>query len=91
MMRLIEDKGIDCDTQMPLTSFKLKDPDADIDLEDCINQYLLCKKLSGYVQCWEEYNRYYGPYINIAFYSIYLIGWLYIILKNIPTSLTIII
>ena len=78
----IIDKGIDESTQLPLTAYSLKDPDPTIDLDYSIGQYILCSKITGYLEIYDRYDRFFTPRFNILIYSLYVIGWIYIFYIN---------
>jgi hypothetical protein len=79
----IEDGGIDPETQLPITFYSLKDDCKDLNLDFCIKQYILCSKLTGYLRRYDLYANVFAPYFNLILYSLYFIGWSYIILFNI--------
>lgn len=78
----IEVIGNDEITQEPITTYSLQQEYANEDLEYYISQYILCSKLKGYLYIYEKYSDYFGPRINILIYSLYTIGWSYIIFIN---------
>lgn len=55
----------------------------DIDLAYHIEQYKICNKITGYLKAYDFYNQYYIIRLSIVIYSLYLFGWLYILLTNI--------
>ena len=77
------DEGIDNETQLPITSYQLKPEYKDNDLSSVIEQYVLCNKLSGYLNFYDRYNHFFTSKFNIIIYSCYLLGWLYIFFHNI--------
>lgn len=80
---IIEDLGINEETQEPVTNYKLKSGYEDNDLRYLAEQFILCNKLSGYLEMYDKYNKFFTPKFNIIIYSLYLIGWLYIFYWNI--------
>jgi hypothetical protein len=80
---IIEEIGIDKETQLPIIDYSLKPEYEDNDLDYLIRQYILCNKLSGYLEAYDEYKNYFHPRVNIIIYSLYFVGWLYILYFNI--------
>lgn len=80
---IIEDKGIDKETNLPITNYKLKEEYEEMDLEYYVDHYILCSKISGYLEMYHRYSDFLYPYITTLIYSGYLIGWVYVIIKNI--------
>lgn len=80
---IIEDRGIDSETQLPITTFKLKEEYKNLNLQYYIKQYILCSKLTGYFEMYDCYSKFFTPYFNFSIYLLYLIGWLYILYQNI--------
>jgi hypothetical protein len=79
---IIIDLGIDASTQLPITHYNLKEESKHLDLEYHVEQFILCNKISGYLEMYEKYSIFFTPYVNIFIYSTYLIGWLYVIFCN---------
>lgn len=79
---IITDLGIDRRTHLPRTNYKLKEEYNHLDLEYHIGQYILCLKVSGYLDMYQRYSNFFYPYVNSIIYSFYLIGWIYVILYN---------
>jgi hypothetical protein len=79
---IIEDKGFDATSQLPITEFSLKEEYQKLNLDFYIKQYLLCSKLSGYFIRYDKYSTVFSPYINLFIYSLYFIGWFYVLFKN---------
>lgn len=80
---LIEDCGINEKTQLSIISYSLKPGHEDNDLNYLIEQFIICNKLSGYLHMYDLYSKFFTPRINIVIYSLYLIGWSYILFHNI--------
>lgn len=79
---ILEEDGYDELTKEPLTIFKPSPGNEDIDLSYHVTQFIICSKITGYLQVYEYLHNYYSPRINIFIYSLYLIGWIYILIKN---------
>lgn len=79
---IIEDKGIDFETKLPITIYYLKEDFQHFDLKYYVQEYILCSKLTGYLQNYSKYKEFFTPKINIIIYSIYIISWFYVIFKN---------
>lgn len=79
---IIEDRGTDPITSLPITFFSFKKEFNTFDLKYHVEQYFLCSKLSGYLENYNRYKTFFTPYINILIYSLYLIGWLYVLYVN---------
>ena len=84
LILVITDKGVDLETGLPVTSYQFNDEYKDKidDLKYHIQQFILCNKLSGYLDNYDRYTAFFAPYINIFIYSLYLIGWFYILYCN---------
>lgn len=80
---IIEDKGFDTITQLPITEFSLKEEYKKLNLHYYIKQYLLCSKVDGYFKRYDLYSAFFNPYVNIFIYSLYFLGWSYILFINI--------
>ncbi len=80
---IINNEDVDEQTALPITSFSLKEEYKHLDLDYFVDQYILCSKISGYLDMYKRYSEFFNPYINIIIYSLYLIGWLYVIMHNI--------
>lgn len=74
--------SIDVETQLPITNYSLKSEYQDNDLEYVVNEFILCNKLSGYLEMYDKYVTYFNPRFNIIIYSLYLVGWLYVLYIN---------
>lgn len=55
----------------------------ELDLHATINEYKVCNRISGYLEAYDFYQKDYIPRFNILIYSSYLVGWSFIIIKNI--------
>jgi hypothetical protein len=75
--------GIDEETNLPITKYSLKEDYKNHNLNYFISQYILCNKLSGYLENYHKYSRFFSPRINIFIYSLYLFGWSYILIINV--------
>jgi hypothetical protein len=82
MLNIIN-RGVNPITHVPRTSYSLKKEYQNLDLEYYVGQYILCSKITGYLDMYNRYDILFSPYINSIFYFSYLIGWLYIFLINI--------
>lgn len=71
----------------PITKYKLRLEHYDADLDYHIGQYILCSKMSGYLEFYEHYRQYFTPYFNVILHSGYVITWIFILCKNILTFL----
>lgn len=80
---IITPKGIDPETQLPITNFTLKEEYKKLDLDFYIKQYLLCSKLTGYFHNYDRYSKFFTPYLDVGISLLYLIGWSYILIVNI--------
>ena len=79
---IIRSHGLNIETGLPKTSFMLKEEYSDLDLQYYVEQYILCSKVSGYLEYYEEYKAYFTPYFNTIIYLLYMIGWSYVLYKN---------
>ena len=79
---IIKNKGIDYETQLPITSFSLKEEFSNLDLDYHVKHYILCSKVTGYLTNHDLYKHKFDPYINFIFYFLYLVGWLFVFYKN---------
>lgn len=79
---IITNKGIDEATVLPRTSYRFKDINETADLNYHIDQYILCSKLSGYLENYKKYRQFLQPYFTLIIYSCYLLGWCYILYIN---------
>ena len=80
---IIKDEGIDSETNLPITSYKLTAQYQTFDLEYSTGQFILLNKVNGYLDIYEKYSNFFTPRVNIVIYSLYLIGWLYVLSFNI--------
>jgi len=79
---IIEDLGINQETQLPVTNYSLKPEYEDNDLQYVIQQFILCNKLTGYLDYHNRYVHFFSSKFNIIVYTLYLIGWSYILFQN---------
>lgn len=79
---IIETLGLDEKTKLPKTLYSLKDEFKHLDLRYHTEQFILCSKIQGYLDMYQRYSKFFGPYINIITSLLYLIGWCYIIIIN---------
>lgn len=84
---IIENKGVDFSTQLPITEFSLKNQYKKLNLDYYIKQYILCSKLTGYLNMYDFYSKKLTAYYNLILYTLYLIGWLYILFINVALIL----
>lgn len=83
---VIEDKGIDPKTHLPITEYSPAEGYTNMDQDTLIyyaNQYILLSKINGYLAVYNNLSTYYVSRFNIIIDSMYLIGWLYILSFNI--------
>ena len=80
---IITDKGIDTNTLLPITNYRLKEEYEHFDLTYHVEQFILINKLKGYLEIYDKYYKFYNPRINIIIYSLYLVGWLYVLYINV--------
>lgn len=85
---IIENLGIDEQTKLPITNYYLKEGVKHLDLEYHVQEFILCSKLTGYLAMYNKYKTFLTPKINIVIYSLYLIGWLYILIVNLSLITT---
>lgn len=82
---IIKHKGIDVETNLPITEYS---PSAEYDFMDrqtlnyYVKQYILLSKITGYLEVYNKILKYYGTLSKIIIYTMYLIGWLYVIYIN---------
>lgn len=79
---VIEYTGINLTNKLPIFSYSLKKEFNTLDLKYHVEQYILCSKLSGYLDNYNRYKTFFTPYINIIIYVLYLVGWLSVIFVN---------
>lgn len=82
-MLIIEYEGIDIEINLPITNYSPAPGYEDIDIEYHVLQYILLNKLNGYLELYLAIQKYYSPSVNLIIYSLYLVGWLFVIIKNI--------
>lgn len=78
---IIKNIGTDVNTNLPITRYSASPGNEHIDLDYYIEQYIICSKISGYLQRYNVILNYYNAYFNIIIYSLYLGGWLYILVQ----------
>lgn len=81
-MLIIEDRGIDEESQLPITNYKLQPGFEQYDLRYTIEQFIICNKLTGYLEMYDRYANFFNPRVNIFIYTLYLLGWLYVLYVN---------
>lgn len=81
-IRIIEDRGIDEESQLPITNYKLQPGFEQYDLRYTIEQFIICNKLTGYLEMYDRYANFFNPRVNIFIYTLYLLGWLYVLYVN---------
>lgn len=79
---IIDNLGVDAKTGLPLTNYSLKPEYNDLILSYYVKQYILCLKINGYLNAYENFKTLFTPYIDIIIYSLYLFGWLYVLIIN---------
>lgn len=62
--------------------YSLKPEYEENDLNYIVNEYALCGKLKGYFEMYDIYSSYFNPRVNLIIYSLYFIGWLYVLSYN---------
>ena len=80
---IIKDLGMDNETKLPITRYSPSPGNEHIELNYYIEQFIICSKVSGYLQIYNSILQYYSLRCNIIIYVLYLIGWLFIVYKNI--------
>lgn len=80
---IIKYLGVDDETKLPIHNYSPAPGYEDINLNYHTMQYILLSKLKGYLELYLALQNYYSPRVNLFIYSLYLIGWLFIISKNI--------
>lgn len=80
---IIQHEGVNPETNVPRTSYRLKEEHKHLDLEYHVGQFILCSKVSGYLEMYERYSNFFMPRFNIILYLLYLMGWSFVLLKNI--------
>ena len=54
----------------------------DINLKYHIEQFRNCSQISGYLEVYDFLKFYYTPRVNLFIYTLYFIGWFYILIIN---------
>lgn len=80
---IITEEGYDTETNLPITTYALKEEYKELDLQYYASQYILISKIKGYLEMYDKYTLFFAPYFNIIIYSLYTIGWFYVILCNV--------
>jgi len=81
-MLIFEQKGVDPETQLPITHYILKEDFKHLELTYLVQEYINCLKISGYLDYYQRYTTFFTPYFNIFIYLLYLITWLYTLFYN---------
>ena len=79
---IISEEGLDTQTNLPITIYKLKEEYKELDLQYYTSQYILTLKIKGYLEMYDKYTRFFMPYLNIVIYFLYTIGWFFVIIIN---------
>lgn len=81
---IIEDQGINQETGLPRTTYSFKEEirSLGLDLEYYVGQFILCSKITGYLNIYDRYSKFFSPYFNLIIYSLYFLGWLYVLCIN---------
>lgn len=85
---LIKEEGFNANTKEPIFTFMPSQGNEDIDLQYHVDYFITCSKISGYLSVYDYLTYYYSSRINIFIYSMYLIGWSYIIFINLSLFIT---
>lgn len=80
---IIEQDKFDKETNEPSYIFKPAIGYEHIDLEYHVQHFILCSKINGYLEIYDDLNMYYTSHVNLIIYSMYLLGWLYILYTNV--------
>ena len=75
-MLIIEDLGYDAKTNLPRTRYKFVEENNDLNLEYVVGQFILCNKITGYLENYNKYSHFFTCRLNIFIYSAYLLGWI---------------
>jgi hypothetical protein len=77
--------SIDKVTGEPSYQFKIAKEfeSLNLNLDYHVKEYIICSKIVGYLQWYDKYKAYFTPRVNLIIYSLYLIGWLYVLCFNI--------
>ena len=80
----IEDKGIDNQGKQ-IYSYNIKEEysDSASEIGYYMNRFCICKDILFVIECYESYANHFNAKINLIVYSLFFIGWLSILLKNI--------
>lgn len=81
---IIEDSGINEESGLPLTTYSFKEEYQKLNpsLDYYAVQFILIQKVSGYLEMYDRYSRYFSPRFNILICLLYLLGWLYVLYIN---------
>lgn len=80
--------GTDPKTGESLLTFELAKGYESADFKYLLEEYAICSKISGYLTWYDIYKAFFTPRVNLIIYSLYLIGWLYVIYTNIELLLS---
>lgn len=76
-------KEYDKNTNNPIFIYSFKEEYTHFtNLRYYVDQYLICKNLKEYMEVYDYFTSYYNIRINIIVYSLYLMGWFYILIYN---------
>ena len=78
----INDKGMAPHTELPRTTFSLKEEYKDLDLVYHVGQFILCSKIKGYLEIYDRFTKLFNPYFNTFVYFLYFGGWFFVLFKN---------
>src|SRR5579871_1865098 len=79
---IITPKGVNPDSGLPITNYERAPGYENINLQFYITQYILCNKLTGYLDYYQRYANFFNPRVAIVIHSLYLIGWIYVLYQN---------
>ena len=81
----IKETSIDAVTGEPHYSFNIADEylKDNLDLQYHIDYFIICSKLTGYLEVYDFLASYYNARFNIIIYGLYLSGWSYVLFINI--------
>lgn len=84
---IIKNVGINAEG-LPRTQYEFKDEYKHLDLDYHVEQYILCNKVSGYLETYNKFKTLFTPYFNVIIYGFYLIGWVFIVYCNLACYIT---
>jgi len=73
---IIEDCGIDEETNLPLTNYKPSPGNEKIDLYYYVEQFIICNKITGYLKMYNMFLNFCNPRFNIIYNTLFLVGWI---------------